>query len=62
MAGRMSAPSWEKSGNVTWVACRSCRAWFPVAAELVEQDAVELVCPRCGDRFRSSASADIRKP
>ena len=21
---------WEKSGNVTWVACRFCRGWFPV--------------------------------
>jgi predicted RNA-binding Zn-ribbon protein involved in translation (DUF1610 family) len=55
-------PHWEKSGNATWAACRSCRGWFPVAAELVEQNTVQLVCPHCGDQFSASEAADTRKP
>jgi hypothetical protein len=44
-------PHWEKSGNVTWVACPSCRGWFPVADELVELSTIQLVCPHCAAQF-----------
>jgi hypothetical protein len=43
-------PDWEKSGNVTWVACRQ-NHWFPVAADLIALGTVELVCPHCGEQF-----------
>jgi hypothetical protein len=64
MADRMSTPPphWEKSGNVTWVACRVCRGWFPVAAELAEQNSVRLACPHCGEQFSAGDAADKRKP
>lgn len=58
----MSSPSWEKSGNVTWVSCRSCKEWFPVDDQLVEQDQVELVCPHCAEEFSAVAAAEIRRP
>ena len=55
MAGCMSTrpPDWEKSGNVTWVACRPEKHWFPVAAELIGLGSVELVCPHCGAQLVS---------
>jgi hypothetical protein len=54
MARSMSprTPHWEKSGNVTWVACRSCRDWFPVDPALIAMGTIDLVCPHCGDRFK----------
>jgi hypothetical protein len=64
MASGMSAtvPPWEKSGNVTWVACRSCRGWFPVAVDLIERNTIKLVCPHCAEQFTAGEAADIRKP
>jgi hypothetical protein len=64
MADRMSTPPphWEKSGNVTWVACWVCRGWFPVAAELAEQNSVRLACPQCGEAFSAGDAADKRQP
>ena len=58
----MSSPFWEKSGNVTWVSCRSCKGWFPVDDQLVEQDKVKLVCPYCGVQFSPGAAAEIIRP
>jgi hypothetical protein len=55
-------PHWEKSGNVTWVACRSCGGWFPVAAELIERSTIKLACPHCAAQFLASEAADIRNP
>jgi hypothetical protein len=57
-----SQPQWEKSGNVSWVACRECAAWFPVADALVESEAIELVCPHCGLRFKSKDAAAVQRP
>jgi hypothetical protein len=64
MADLMSAPipHWEKSGNVTWVACPSCHGWFPVADELVELNTIQMVCPHCAARFGASQAADTRRP
>jgi hypothetical protein len=64
MADRMSTPvpHWEKSGNVTWVACRFCRGWFPVETELAEQHSFRLACPHCGEQFSAGDAADKTKP
>jgi hypothetical protein len=64
MAGRMSTrpPDWEKSGNVTWVACRPEKHWFPVAAELIGLGSVELVCPHCGAHFLPKDAAATIHP
>ncbi|MPZ58890.1 MAG: hypothetical protein GEU91_20845 [Rhizobiales bacterium] len=64
MAEHMNTPlpHWEKSGNVMWVSCRSCREWFPCAAELVSQNKIELVCPHCAACFKPADAADTMNP
>jgi hypothetical protein len=53
---------WEKSGNVTWVACPPEKHWFPVAAELIALGNVELVCPRCGVHFLPQEATETITP
>jgi hypothetical protein len=59
---RARPPVWEKSGNVTWVACPPEKHWFPVAAELIALGNVELVCPRCGLHFLPQEAAETITP
>ena len=61
MASRVSpsVPSWEKSGNVTWVACPTCKGWLPVDPKLVASDTIKMVCPRCTAEFGSEEAAQI---
>jgi hypothetical protein len=55
-------PDWEKSGNVTWVACPLEKHQFPVAAELIARAHIELVCPHCGAQFLPKDAAETIKP
>jgi len=57
-----SQPQWEKSGNVSWVACGKCAHWFPVADALVNSEVIDLVCPQCGLRFKPKHAAAVQRP
>ena len=64
MAERITSPvpHWEKSGNVTWVECPSCRGWLPVDPKLVAMQAFKFICPHCAAEFTGSEAPRIISP
>lgn len=60
MAERMipTVPSWEKSGNVTWVECPGCHSWLPVDPKMIAGSA-KMICPHCASEFTSAEAPRI---
>jgi hypothetical protein len=58
MANRVEpVPTWEKSGNVSWVECQHCNGWVPVDPKLIATPEIQMVCPHCAGLFRDSEAS-----
>lgn len=58
----MTAPVWEKQGNVAWVQCPHCEDWLPVEPRLIDDRRIRCVCPGCERRFTGAEAKQTVRP